>query len=136
MIARIPGWQAALIAHVAASARRPFRYGEHDCALFTLDALAVMTGTDLASPFRGRYTTFRGGIRILRRAGFRDHLDLVGRHLAETSPASAGPGDLVVLEGAEGSALGVLQGEGIYCLRPSGLAVAPRAAAQRAFEVP
>ena len=66
---RLSNWTAPLIEYLAAAARRPFKPGHHDCALFAAGAVAAMTGTDFAAQWRGRYTTLRGGLRVIRRAG-------------------------------------------------------------------
>ena len=62
---RHSNWTAPLIEYLAAAARRPFKPGHHDCALFAAGAVAAMTGTDFAAQWRGRYTTLRGGLRVI-----------------------------------------------------------------------
>ena len=34
----------------------PFKWGEHDCALYAANGIQAMTGVDIASDFRGLYT--------------------------------------------------------------------------------
>lgn len=128
-------WQSRLTAYLAASARKEFVEGQHDCALFAAGAVAAVTGHDYAAAYRGRYTTTRGGIRVLRKAGFADHVALASSHLAEKPVARANPGDLAVIKVEDGPALGVVQGEGIFVLRPNGMALVPLTAAYMAFEV-
>ena len=41
-------------------ARMPFAWGTNDCALFSADGIHAMTGIDIASAFRGKYTTEDG----------------------------------------------------------------------------
>lgn len=132
---RQPDWQSRLTAYLAASAQKEFQEGAHDCALFAAGAVAAITGHDYAAVYRGRYTTTRGGLRVLRRDGFADHVALAASHLAEKPIARANPGDLAVLETDEGPALGVVQGEGIFVLRQNGMALVPLTAAFQAFEV-
>lgn len=133
---RHPDWRGRLIAYVAAAAATPFRPGRHDCALFAAGAVAAMTGFDAAEPWRGRYTTLRGGLRVLRREGYADHLALVTAHLAPVHPAFARVGDLAAVEGMQGMALGVVQGARIYVLRPEGLATVDLLTATHAWRVP
>jgi len=134
--ARRPDWQARLAAWLADVARTPFAEGAHDCALFAAGAVAAMTGVDPSEGFRGRYTTTRGGLRILRRAGHADHLALATALLPEIDPPAAGAGDLAALAGPEGPALGVVQGpQAVYVAGPSGVALAARAMAVRAWRV-
>lgn len=132
---RLPDWQARLVTYLHAARLRPFAYGRHDCSLFAADCVSAMTGQDMAVPWRGRYTTLRGGIRVLRRAGYRDHVALTASLFPEIPPLSAQPGDLAVVPTDEGPALGVVQGEAVYLLGPTGLGLVSLLLAQRAFRV-
>ena len=140
---RLIDWQARLVSYLADCRTRPFAYGAHDCALFAAGAVQAMTGLDTAADWRGRYTTHRGGLRVLRRAGFRDHIAVVAAQFPEIPLAQALPGDLAAIgtvdEAVPGPALapalGVMQGEAIYVLGPGGLGLMPRSAATRAFRV-
>jgi len=140
---RMMGWQARLVSYMTDCHTRPFSYGTHDCALFAAGAVAAMTGHDPAAEWRGRYTTQQGGFRVLRRAGFRDHIELVAAQFPEIPVAQALPGDLAAIDAegnpepgpALGPALGVVQGAAIYVLKPDGLGLMPRNAATRAFRV-
>jgi hypothetical protein len=133
---RLPSWRTRLGLYLAEAARTPFAEGRHDCALFAAGAVLAMTGMDPAAPFRGRYRTTRGGLRVLRRAGYRDHLALAVAHLEEVPPSFARVGDLAAVQGADGPALGVVQGERIYVLRPEGMATVSLLQAMRAWRVP
>ena len=132
---RLINWQARLVSYIADCRARPFAYGKHDCALFAAGAVQAMTGVDPADAWRGRYTTQRGGLRVLRRAGFRDHIEMVAVLFPETSVSAALPGDLAVIDTEDGRALGVIQGPAVYVLRPNGLGLVPGTAATRAFRV-
>lgn len=133
---RHPDWKSRLIDHVGACAQLPFEYGQHDCALFAAGCVAAMTGVDLAAKWRGKYSTLKGGLTALKRAGFADHLAFAAAHFEEIPPAFAAPGDLAVLDGPEGAVLGVVQGEGIYVLALSGLGTLPLTHARAAYRVP
>lgn len=132
---RQPDWKLRLIQYLSEAARTPFAPGRHDCALFAAGAVEAMTGMDYARPFKGRYTTLKGGLRILREAGFADAVALAAAWLPEIAPAFAAPGDLAVIDTAAGPALGVVQGAGIYVLTPDRLGVVPLLGASRAFRV-
>lgn len=128
-------WKARLVDYLAASAQRPFRYGQHDCALFAAGAVAAMTGTDHADGWRG-YGDLPSGLRRLRAAGHDDHVAFVASILPEIHPVRAMPGDVAVMPGDGGvAALGIVQGAGVYALRPQGIAVLPRGQMLRAFRV-
>lgn len=132
---RYPDWNSRLIAYLSTVVERPVQPGIHDCALFLAGAVEAQTGTDYAAPYRGRYTTIAGGMRILRKDGFDDHIALAAHHLPEIPPAFAQPGDGAVVETPDGPALGLVQGERIYVVGPAGLLLLSRLHAIRAFGV-
>ena len=107
---RLPDWKLRLDRFLKAEARRPFAYGQADCALFAAGAVAAMTGTDHAAAFRGRYDTLSGGLALLRAAGFDDHEALAAHHLPAVHPGRAGIGDIAVFEGRHAPVLGVVIG--------------------------
>lgn len=103
-------WKSRLTRYLLASRQRPFAYGTFDCALWVAGAIEAETGVDLGSSYRGRYTTYRGGLRVMRRDGHRDHLAYFAAHLPEAPMAMAAAGDVVALGTDEGIALGIVQG--------------------------
>ena len=136
MTKRNANWREALIAYLGRVKRTPYRPGKHDCALFAADAVAAMTGDDYAAPFRGRYKTIRGGMRVLRKAGFTDHVALAEAHLTPIPPAMVRAGDLAVVPGEGGApSLGVVQGEKVYVLTPAGVGLVSILKIQRGFQV-
>ena len=126
-------WRARLGDYLATEARRPFEYGTSDCALFAAGALNAMTGTDPSAAYRGRYTTLRGGLRILRKDGFRDHVDRAAALLTEVPSQRAQVGDIAVVETSDGPSLGVVQGEWVAVRTMSGLGFVPVDQAIRVF---
>jgi hypothetical protein len=132
---RYADWRQHLVAYLADAARRPFAQGTHDCALFLAGGVLAMTGQDYAARYRGRYTTTRGGLRILRKDGFETHVALAAHYLPDLPVALAREGDAAVVPTGDGPALGIVQGEGIYVLGPGGMGVVPLTTAFRAFEV-
>jgi len=132
---RLPDWRVRLVAYLAAAARRPFEEGTHDCALFFAGGAEAMTGVDHAEPYRGRYRTTRGGLRILRRDGFEDHIALAAHHFPAQPVAFAREGDGAAVSTPEGPALGIVQGEGVYVLSPERLALVPLTTATTSFKV-
>ncbi|ARC35930.1 hypothetical protein A6J80_05615 [Paracoccus yeei] len=135
-LTRLPDWQARLHAWLGQIDGRPVRPGRHDCCLFGASAVEAQTGVDLAAPWRGRYTTMAGGRRVLRKAGYADHIALMAAHLPEVHPAYACEGDLAVVPTPEGPAVGVFQGSAIYVLTETGkLGLAPAEAGMTFFKV-
>jgi hypothetical protein len=47
-------------------ANTPFAWGTHDCALFVADGIQAMTGTDIASDFRGKYSDEAGALAAIK----------------------------------------------------------------------
>lgn len=135
---RRPDWRIALHAAIEDHRREPFVWGERDCALFAADCVAAMTGEDLAAPFRGRYATPRGALRILRAAGHADLVALVSARLDPLAPMRAHAGDLVVFatEGPFGVSLGIVQGERAAVRLDGGIGSLPRLDAIKAFRIP
>ncbi len=132
---RLPDWKPRLMRYLEHAARRPFKEGEHDCALFLAGGVEAMTGEDYAAPYRGRYSTTLGGLRILKKAGFEDHVALAAHHLKEKPVAFANVGDGAAVPTPDGPALGIVQGEGVYLLPPARITVYPLLRAQKVFEV-
>lgn len=120
VIARRPDWFPRLLSWLGECRAMPFAYGRHDCALFAAGAVQAMTGYDFAAGYRGRYSTLAGGLRVLRRDGFSDHVELAARHLPVCHPAQAMPGDLAVFAADGGRVLAVMQGQGAYVLHATG----------------
>lgn len=132
---RRPDWRARLTAYMAEVAARSFRPGTHDCALFAAGAVEAVTGVDLAATWRGTYRSLAEGRAALGARGYADHIELAAAWCPEVAPSFAHIGDLAVLPGEDGDALGVIQGAHVYALRPSGLALVNRLHIKRAFSV-
>lgn len=133
---RLDDWQSRLRRWLPGVAFRAIRPGEHDCCLFGAGAIEAQTGIDLAAPYRGRYTTFAGGRRILRRDGYADHVALIAAHLPKAHPSEARVGDIVIVPTEDGPAVGVVQGAAAYVLAASGgLGLVPLLPVQHLFKV-
>lgn len=131
-------WRTALADYVQGVAHKPFVWGEHDCALFAAGAVQAMTGEDFAAGFRGRYKTLAGGLRLLKKAGHDSHADMAASLFEEVHRSRAMVGDIAAIEIEGGIALGIVQGERIYVLRPGedGIGTLPLRDAARCFRVP
>lgn len=129
-------WQPRLVAYLDACRGQAYAVGRFDCALFAAGAVEAMTGLDLASDWRGRYRTLRGGLRVLRAAGYVDHLALARAHFAPVPVAFAQSGDLAAANGPEGVALGVVVGPHAHFLHVErGLIALPLTQAREVFRV-
>lgn len=133
---RLPDWQPRLHHWLHDIKSRSFEPGQHDCCIFAAGAVEAQTGVDLAAEFRGAYTTIAGGLILLRRAGFADHVELIAHHLPEAQLVTAREGDLMIVPTEEGPATALVQGTALYILREAGgLGFAPMSAASRLFKV-
>jgi len=132
---RYDDWVPRLIAYLSECHRTPYQPGRHDCALFAAGAVNAMCEVDPAAPYRGRYRSIRGGLRVLRRAGFVDHVAMTADVLPEIPVAMARVGDIIVTDGDDGPAMGVVQGERVYVLTQRGIGTIDLLQAKRAFRV-
>lgn len=136
-LTRLPDWQPRLHLWLLDIGRRELVPGQWDCCLFGAGAIEAQTGVDLAMHWRGKYRSFAGGLRLMRAAGYADHVDLIARHLREGQPVTALPGDIVTVRGPSVMpAVGVVQGSTVYVLSERGRpAFVPMTAIQRLFKV-
>lgn len=133
---RLPDWQPRLHAWLRQINGRAFVPGQHDCCLFGAGAIEAQTGIDIAASWRGRYTTLAGGRRVLRKAGFADHVALIEASLPEIHASRAREGDLALVPVDSELAVGVSQGSALYILTQSGrLGFVPLTSNLRMFEV-
>lgn len=139
-------WRVALENYLLSVWREPFQWGRHDCALFAAGAVKAMTGEDPAADYRGRYTTLRGGLRLLKKNGFANHAELAEATFEEIRDpeghpwvAAAQVGDIAAIKVDDDGlyALGIVQGSRIYVLRPgeAGIGTVDLLDAERAFRV-
>ena len=133
---RRPGWERILAEAIEAARDRPFRWGRHDCATFAFDLRrAIAGGPDVAALRRGRYTTARRAVRVMRRPAW-SSLEAAGRDLlGEPLPSVhlAQRGDLVLAD--TGLGFGICLGARAAGIAPSGLVLVPISACALAWRV-
>lgn len=90
-------WQSRLSQLIETRRDAPFVWGTHDCTLWAFAALEAVYGVDLGEPYRGRYTTPQGAVRVLKRiAKAENPAALMTRHLdAPKAIVFARKGDIV-----------------------------------------
>lgn len=140
MLTRLPDWRARLAAEMDAIRATPFVWGSHDCLTGLMGrTVAAITGADVVAPWRGRYTTQTGALRVLRRDGFADLGELAATLLpALEHPSMARVGDVLAIpsEDAFGVGLGLCDGERAFMLgEAAGLMTIDRVHAVRAWQV-
>lgn len=138
---RREGWERALLEALESAAARPFAWGEHDCSLFAADIVLAMTGVDAAAQLRGGYRSAAGAARVLKRfagGGLMEAVERITRELGmpEIPPPLAQRGDVVLLENAGRTILGVIDTHGlIAALGEDGALQLPLACARRAWRL-
>jgi hypothetical protein len=130
-LTRIQHWATrSYHAFLLARAEEPFAWGKNDCALFAADGILAITGTDIASDFRGKYSDERSAFAAIKSiAGGTTVADAAaycaGKHgLAELKfPLMAQRGDLVVFENGPNLIAGLvhLNGRHVISVSESGL---------------
>lgn len=136
---RVIGWETKLTDYLREVSRdySAIKYSEMDCGIFVAGAASIITGCDYLTPLRGAYTSFDGAIDFFNSLGFPDHIAYVAS-LFELRPSRlmAMPGDIAVFEDASNMpALGIVQGERIYCLGETDLRTVRIEHANKVFAV-
>lgn len=118
---RFENWPELLYGYVESVKDKPFQYGTHDCALFTCNAINIMTGVDLAQPFRGKYKTSRGAYGALKRFSggglLETSMKIFGKYNCEVIPHTMAQRGDAILSGIGGeTVLGLigLDGKAIF----------------------
>ena len=125
-------------------AHTTFQYGALDCCLLAADAIQAMTGVDIASDFRGKYSTELGALKIIKSVtGGTSVLDAVAYCAAKhglmewKSPLLAQRGDLVVIKDGEQQVAGMvhLNGRHAITIGKAGLVRYPLTAVVKSYRV-
>ena len=136
-------WQGALDEFVLANQHRRFEYGKWDCCLFVCDAIIQMTGIDLATSYRGEYSTRKGALRAIREQLGTASIQAVVEnaatvhHMLEVPVPLAHRGDMVLIARGREYSLGLvaLNGRDVIVTSRRGLWRLPLSCAVRAWHV-
>jgi len=133
---RYQDWPDRFEASVAAAAPRSFRYGKWDCCLAVADIVAAMTGTDLAAPYRGRYSSRKEALR-LGNGALRGFLEEALSELPSIPVLCAQRGDIVLVQRPRDVSLGLiaLNGKAILAASRKGFMLFSLSLAVRAWRV-
>lgn len=135
---RLPNWRVDLFNYIRDRRAEPYKLGTQDCWIFVAGAIQAMVGVNIAAAHRGRYKTVKGALGVMKRSGAANMAELAAQHLEERlSPAFAQIGDVLAIptDDGFGYALGILVGERIMVLSPTGVDSKDRTEATRAFGV-
>lgn len=87
-------WRFCLTEYLEGKKCQNFKYGYNDCALFAAGAIEAMTGEDIAANYRGKYSTYIGGLRKVRADGYQYHFSIFEDKLTEIPVSFATCGDI------------------------------------------
>jgi len=139
---RADNWEQKLGEYIASIERKPFSWGTHDCALSVCDAALAMTGVDMATEFRGKYSTALSAVRAIRNFCGGNLEDLAAKvseqfGLQEVPVLMAQRGDVCVHYTEHGPALGFVGMDGWLVLYPGseGVTRVPLDQCERAWRV-
>src|SRR5690606_37853811 len=94
---------------------------QHDCGLgLVVEVVRVLTGHDFGEPYRGRYTTQQGAVRMMKKEGFDNLADMVASMVPEIHPSRCRIGDVVAFRDENslfGHALGIVNGERSFVMK-------------------
>lgn len=137
-LVRLHDWRARFEATIDEIKSRPFEWYSHDCGPSLAGRLVeALTGVDLASTYIKPYHDDESAAAVIREAGFDTLGDLVGSLLPQIHPSQAQIGDIAAIphSGPTGHALGVVNGERVFVLRPQGLGTVSLLQSTMAFKV-
>ena len=115
---RFTNWPSRLHSYLQANQSTPFRYGSFDCLSFAAGAAEALTGADVMAPFRGRYTTHLGAMRIAKRTfGVATLPEIVtvmmtAQGWKEVAPSFAQRGDVCLVAQGSDQIAGVIHSNG------------------------
>lgn len=143
-IKRINHWEKSLHEFIDLRAGTPFVFGRNDCCLFSCDAIKAITGTDIAAEFRGKYTTQLGALKAIKEITGGSTVENVADYVTQQFEMKELPtvlfaqrGDVVLFDGEEGPALGIvyLDGRNAVFVGEAGLRKIAVSKCRRAWQV-
>lgn len=100
-------WPTALHRLIIDNQNTPFAWGTFDCCTFAADAVKAQTGIDPDEPYRGKYSTSAGALKIMKQSGAGDIESTMRQQLGEPVDVSPSRGDICLFEGENGPTAGV-----------------------------
>jgi len=116
---RKAGWEVILNNHIKLAFEKPFKWGEHDCALWMGKVVRDISGIDTVSQFEGLYSTKTKAYELLKPYG--GILGLLDNHpdLIPVDVKMAQRGDIVYE--AKSKAVGICVGAKCAFITQGGL---------------
>lgn len=124
-------------------AKLPFVWGVHDCALFAADGIQAITGVDIATDFRGKYSDEAGAMALIKSVAGGSTVADAAAYCAQKyalaewpRPLFAQRGDLVVAKQGDGLIAGLVHLNGhVVAAGEKGLMIMPITTVQRSWHV-
>jgi hypothetical protein len=93
---KLDNWKDALTYYISVNLNTPFKWGQHDCALWSADCVHVCTGIDFAKDARGTYSDALGAFKCLKKVYQVDNIkEVYSSKFEPIHVALALPGDIV-----------------------------------------
>lgn len=136
---RLPDWHSRYVAFINEIRLTPFEWG-NDCTVRFVGRLyEVLTGEpNPAIDFDGKYDSMLSAVRAMRDAGFDNLKEAVSHYLGEpVHPSMAYTGDVACIPDASpfGYALGIVNGDRIFCRRDDGIGTIDLLQAESVFKI-
>jgi len=93
---RKQGWELRLNEALTEASQKPYILGETDCFAGTSDIVLQMTDIDIMENWRGKYTSFLQGARMIKQMGYDGVIDYLNKTTqGQINPKKAQRGDIV-----------------------------------------
>lgn len=143
MLKRVSDWDKRLAEFIQSRRNMPHTPGQQDCAMFACDAVLAITGTDIASEIRGKYTTEAEAQALIQSLTGGLGIPSYIEHLTETYEIPECPikrarrGDIVTVTLPKSSTFGVVGTDGstAYFAVEHGLEAIPVLQCERAWRI-
>jgi hypothetical protein len=126
-------WASRLYGVIDAHKSREFAWGENDCCLFASRCVDAMTTNAITYLIRERYHDERTALKFMAEYG--GLAGAVSRYMGDPTNQRATRGDVVLIDGGEGDALGICLGSNVVAMGPKGLRYVPRAEIKLVWKV-
>lgn len=129
---RNEGWESALNAHLEAARTTEFKWGTHDCALWSAQWVAKATDNDQTGDWTGNYSTEDEADAIMFERGFTCPADIADAHLSSIAVSFAQRGDLIL---NPAGCIGICNGRLSVFVTPFGVTTVETLRCPRAWRV-
>jgi hypothetical protein len=130
---RQEGWEIRLAEVIHSASSKRFKWGKHDCSLFSLDCLDAICKTDTASEWRGKYKNEEEAYALLdSRGGYETVYAEYGLELI--NPMYAKRGDIAYI--GEEKAIGIVMGDHVVTTGLHQIEILPISCVVKVWSIP